>query len=102
MIRWPLGRQPDVKQVLGLVAEEFGLCVEALRGHGRRVGLAKQVACELAALYTGLSQRDVGRALGYRGNGSVGKQRACLRIRMTGDHALARRLNILKKKLAQA
>ena len=101
-ILWPVGRQPPVARVLALVAAEFGLTVESLRGHGRRVGIAKQVAAELASRYSGVSQREVGRALGYRGNGAVGKQRARLRETVAADHALARRMDQLKQRLAQA
>ena len=45
-ILWPVGHRPPVKAVLALVAEAFGMSVEALRGHGRRVGVAKQVAAK--------------------------------------------------------
>jgi REP element-mobilizing transposase RayT len=98
-IVWPVGRTRELAEVLELVAVEFGVRVEALQEHGRRAGVAKQVAAELGAQYCGVSERDVGRALGYQGNGSVGKQRACLREKLAGDPDLRRCLAALRKRL---
>ena len=63
--------------------------------------MAKLIAAELAGRYSGVSQREAGRALGYRGNGAVGKLRAFLRTRLATDADLARRLNSLRAKLAR-
>jgi putative transposase len=99
-IDWPVGRTCSVATVLERVAEEFGMPVARLQAHGKAAGVAKQVAAELCSLYCGVSQREVGRALGCPGNGAVGKQRLCLRTKLSGDAALARRLEKVRKRLA--
>lgn len=52
-IVWPRTTRPDVEAVERAVAEEFGISVDDLSMHGRRVGPAKSVAVELACRLSG-------------------------------------------------
>ena len=96
-IAWPTGRDRGVDEVIGMVAQQFAVEPDELKRHGRRAGVPKKVAAELCCQFCGKSQRDIGRALGYTGNGSVGKQRAKLRELLGTDPALQRRLTRLQK-----
>ena len=87
-------------EVVGRVAEEFGVEPAELCTHGRRAGVAKKVALELCCQFCGKSEREVGEHFGYTGNGAVGKQRARLREMLADDKALSRRIMKLRENLA--
>lgn len=100
-IVWPVGREHGLEDVLKLVAGEFGVTPQSLREHGRRAGLAKQIAAELCVQFCGASQREVGRFLGYTGNGAVGKQRARLREILAAWPAEQMRVDDLRERLSR-
>jgi hypothetical protein len=89
-IRWLECAKPPMARVLAAVAEEFGFSLDALRHHGRAVGLGKAVAAELCCRLSGESQRAAATHLGYRHESAVGKQRQLLRRLLAHDPALAR------------
>ena len=84
------------------VAHEFGIQREALRAHGRAVGLAKAVAVELCCQLSGCRQREVGRRFGYRSDAGVTRQRRALRMRLGDDPGLAARVETVRTRLVQA
>jgi chromosomal replication initiation ATPase DnaA len=71
------------------VKRALGLDETDLSAHGRRAGIGKKVAVELCCRFCDLSQREIGRHFGYRGNGSVGKQRRALKELTASDKTLA-------------
>ena len=98
-IVWPIGQNQPVEAIQNGVAAAFGVERKDLLTHGRRAGTAKKVALELCCLYSGQSQREIGRHFGFTGNGAVGKQRQRLRELLTEDHALAVTVERLRRKL---
>lgn len=98
-IRWPTGRHVPVERIAGIVAEAFKLDVSDLQGQGYAARLPKKVALELACRHSGQSQRQIGVYFGYRGNGSVNKQRQRLRESLAGNRTLIRKLSRLEKKI---
>ena len=100
-IVWPERGVISVEAVTERVAEEFGVQPPELRAHGRRAGVAKKVAIELCCQLSGMSQRAVGEYFGYKGNGAVGKQRERIRLMVSDDKTLERRVARLRKQLME-
>ena len=96
-IVWPSRKQVSIADVSAAVAAEFGLDVAALRTRTYTARVAKKVALDLCCRYSGKSQRAVGEHFGYRGNGSVTKQRQRLRELLNDDNSLKRKLKKLER-----
>jgi REP element-mobilizing transposase RayT len=88
-IVWPVGRSRTPLEIELAVKRALGLDETDLSAHGRRAGIGKKVAVELCCRFCDLSQREIGRHFGYRGNGSVGKQRRALKELTASDKTLA-------------
>jgi hypothetical protein len=94
-----------VKQVLGFQAERHiseGLAYVATWNAARAedVRTARKFALELSCRYSGQSQRLIGEYYGYRGNGSVLKQRKRLKELFGDNNKLRRRFERVEKALA--
>jgi REP element-mobilizing transposase RayT len=63
-----------IEIVFSAVAKHFGLPVNSLNTRLRRAGEAKSIAIELACRLTGVTQREIGLALGISEH-AIGKQR---------------------------
>ena len=98
-IVWPKTTRPDVEAVERAVADEFGVGVDDLGMHGRRVGRAKSVAVELACRLSGLTQRAAGERYGNISGAAAGYLRRNLRTALAEDPVLHRRVEQLKKVL---
>lgn len=77
---------------LAAAASACGISVDILRGHGRKTGLAKAMAIELACRQAGVSQREIAAEL-ETSEHAVGKRRQRLAERIRSDSALARQFN---------
>lgn len=80
--------------VLATAAATCGITLDILRGQGRRAGLAKAMAIELACRTTGVSQREIAAALGTSEH-AVGKQRQRLAERARGNSEIYYKYNML-------
>lgn len=96
-IMWPTGKRVSIPDISAAVAREFGLEAEELATRSYAARVAKKVALELCCRYSGESQRAVGAHFGYRGNGSVAKQRQRLVELLAADNALRRKLKRAEK-----
>ena len=101
-IKWPEGRKVGPADIAAAVAKKFRIEPELL--HTRTVAgrLARKVALELSCRYSGQSQRKVGEYYGYRGNGSVLKQRQKLKALLAADSGLQQKMTALTRKLCRA
>lgn len=79
---------------LAAAASACGITVDILRGHGRKPGLAKAMAIELACRTLGVSQRQIAEALGTSEH-AVGKQRRRLAERVRSDPQNSRQFETL-------
>ncbi len=70
---------------------------EAYRGYVE--GFVARTDEEMACRYSGLSQRKVGEYYGYKGNGSVLKQRQSLKELLIEDKKLQKRLTKVEQVL---
>lgn len=84
--------------MLDAVASACGISVDILRGHGRKAGLAKAMAIELACRIAGVTQREIAEALGTSEH-AVGKQRRRMAERVRSDPKIARQLDALSGKM---
>jgi chromosomal replication initiation ATPase DnaA len=84
------------------VAQKFRIEPDIL--HTRTVDgrLARKVALELSCRYSGQSQRKVGEYYGYKGNGSVLKQRQKLKELLGADSGLQQKMTALTRTLGRA
>lgn len=64
----------NMETVFTAVAKHFGLPVDSLKTRSRHAGEAKSIAIELACRLTGVTQREIGLALGISEH-AIGKQR---------------------------
>jgi len=94
---WPRATRPDVDAVEKAVAKEFGISVDDLSMHGRRVGPAKSVAFEFACRLCGLTQRAAGERYGGMGGAAGGYLRRTLRAALAEDAILRRRVEQLEE-----
>ena len=99
-ITWPEGKTVSPEDIAVLVAEEFGVDRALLSSVNSAAREAKKVAVELSCRYSNLSQRKVGEHFGYRGNGSVLKQRVRIGELLAEDRELKRRFERIERKLA--
>jgi len=85
----PREKPATATEVLEAAAAACGIIVDILRGHGRKMGLVKAMAIELACRGVGSSQREIAAALGTSEH-AVGKQRRRLaeRIRLNPQIAM--------------
>ena len=100
-IRWPDGKQLPLEQIADEVSEGFNLDRKALLTRCEASRIARKVALELSCRYSGKSQRQIGEYYGYRGNGSVLKQRKRLKEIMETDERLRKRFEKISKQLAK-
>ena len=100
-IRWPEGRKLKLEEIASKVAGSFKIAAADLLTRKVEVGVARKLALELSCRYSGQSQRKVGEYYGYKGNGSVLKQRQTLGVLMSADEKLRKRLVQLEKDLAK-
>ena len=98
-ILWPAGKRLPMETAASVVAKEFGLDPDVLLTRSYAGRVAKKVALELCCRYSGESQRAVGEYFGYRGNGSVSKQRQRLAELLETDKGLQRKLRKLQRDL---
>lgn len=98
-IVWPRTTRPDVEAMDEAVADEFGIGVDDLSMHGRRVGPAKSVAVELACRLCGLTQRAAGARYGDMSGAAAGYLRRALRTVLAKDSDLRRRVEQLEDAL---
>jgi len=101
-IVWPVGKVVSLDAVADAVAAEFGLEPDALMTRSSVARIPKKVAVELGCRHSQESQRKVGEYFGYRGNGSVSKQRDRLRELLDDDKALRRSMKRLEKLLIES
>ena len=94
---WPGTTRPDIASVEKAVAEEFGIGVDDLSMHGRRVGPAKSVAVEFACRLCGLTQRAAGERYGGISGAAAGYLRRALRAALAEDGVLRRRVEQLEE-----
>lgn len=87
-----------LEEISRIVAQEYGIDTERLKEHGHVGGEAKLMALELAARFSGLTQREIGAYYGGIGSSAVAMMRR--KIRMIGP-VLQSRLNALLKKLGR-
>ena len=101
-IKWPEGRKVGPADIAAAVAKKFRIEPELL--HTRTVAgrLARKVALELSCRYSGQSQRKVGEYYGYKGNGSVLKQRQKLKALLAADSGLQQKMTALTRTLGKA
>ena len=99
-IVWPEGKHLSFAIVAKAAADQFGLKPEDLLGRSHVARTAKKIAAELCCRYCGQSQCAVGEYFGYRGNGSITKQRQRLREILSDDSGVRRKLKRLEKALA--
>ncbi|MFO7871565.1 MAG: transposase [Kiritimatiellia bacterium] len=100
-IKWPEGKSLSLDDISVIVAQEFKVDKEQLKTMCYAARLAKKVALELSCRYSNQSQRKVGEYYGYRGNGSVMKQRQKLRDLLKDDSGLKKRIGKIEKRLAR-
>ena len=100
-IKWPEGKNLCPDEIAIEVAAEFKLDKDLLLTRCRVARNAKKVALELSCRYSNQSQRKVGEYFGYKGNGSVLKQRQRLQELLNEDDKLRRRLDRIEKRLAK-
>ena len=74
-IKWPESRCLSFDEIAVAVAGAFKLEIDQLMTMSYASRAAKKVALELACRFSNQSQRRVGEYFGYKGNGSVIKQR---------------------------
>jgi REP element-mobilizing transposase RayT len=98
-IKWPVGKTVSVDEVVIAVASDFKLDKELLLERCYAARQARKIAIELSCRYSNLSQRKIGEYFGYKGNGSVLKQRQKLKLLLNDDTKLSKRLARIKKKL---
>jgi putative transposase len=98
-IVWPKMTRPGIADVERAVAEEFGVGLEELSLHGRRVGLAKWVVVEFACRLCGLTQRAAGERYGGITCAAAGKLRRKLAGELREDSDLRRRIDRLEDTL---
>jgi len=101
-IQWPEGRKLTLDEVSAAVAKEFRREASELLTRKITVRTARKLALELACRYSGASQRQVGEYYGYKGNGSVLKQRQKLKGLLGEDKRLQKRMNKTEKRLLNA
>ena len=99
---WPAGKRLAMDTVASVVAQAFGLEPDALQTRSYAARMSKKVALDLCCRYCGESQRTVGEYFGYRGNGSVSKQRQRLVELRQADKGLQRTLRKLQNALESA
>ncbi len=99
-IKWPEGCRIALGYISNVVAKDFDLRPRELKTRASTVRVAKKLAIELCCQLSGQSQRSVGEYFGYKGNGSVAKQRESLRKILETDECLAKQFNRLKKEIA--
>jgi len=98
-IVWPRVVQPDIEVVEQAVADEFGIDIDDLGMHGRRVGPAKSVAVEFACRLCGLTQRAAGERYGGISGAAAAHLRKALRAASSKDEALRKRVDELAEKM---
>ena len=97
-IRWPEGRKYTIEQIIKAVTLEYGQKAEELMAKNTEV-IDRKIAIELSCRYSGLSQRQIGESFGYRGNGSVRKQRNRLKEQLMHDDKLKLRMDKIERRL---
>lgn len=83
---------------LDAAASACGITMDMLRGHGRKAGLAKSMAIELACRSEGLSQRSIAAALGTSEH-AVGKHRRRLAERTGQDAGIAQQIEMAHRRM---
>ncbi len=87
---------------MSVVAESFGVEAADLKTRAYAMRTPRKLALELCCRHSRQSQRAVGENFGYRGNGSVLKQRQRLKEMLGEDRSLMRRFRRLEKALTQS
>jgi hypothetical protein len=100
-IKWPEGKSLSFEKITTAVASEFKIDADQILTQCHAGRISKKVALELSCRYSNQSQRKVGECFGYKGNGSVLKQRQRLSEMLKGDEKLKRRLDKLANRLAK-
>lgn len=101
-VAWPADRRVSLDDIDAAVSGLCGVEQARLRQHGRRAGLAKAVAVELAVHLSGGRMRDIGRHYGNLGPSAVTMLRRRLRGRMLRDGNVQRMLSKLRNRLQQS
>ena len=99
-IMWPEGKQVSLDEIADVVCGELRLDKAALLTRCEAGRMARKIALELSCRYSGKSQRRIGEYYGYRGNGSVLKQRKRLKELVAIDNRLRKRFETINKRLA--
>ena len=99
-IKWSAGKKISLSDISEAVAKDFGFDAAALLTRAKDVRTARKFALELSCRYSGQSQRQIGEYYGYRGNGSVLKQRKRLKELCGDNNKLRRRFERIEKVLA--
>ncbi len=100
-IRWPEGKSLCPDEIATEVATDFRIDKDLLLTRCYAARTARKVALELSCRYSNQSQRRVGEYFGYKGNGSVLKQRQRLR-ELLDDDKLRKKMNRIEKRLAKS
>jgi hypothetical protein len=101
-IKWPEGGKAELAEIAAVVAKKFRIEPEELHTRAVECRTARKVALELSCRYSGQSQRRVGEYYGYKGNGSVLKQRQKLKELFAADGGLQQQMTVLTRLLGKA
>ena len=101
-IKWPEGKSIALDEIRAAVAKEFKVDQDLLLSRIHVARDAKKVALELSCRYSHESQRKVGEHFGYKGNGSVLKQRQRLREMLSENDALERKLSRIERQILKS
>ena len=97
-VQMPQKESATAATALAAAVSACGISVDILRGHGRKAGLAKAMAIELACRSGGVSQRKIAAELGTSEH-AVGKQRRRLAERVRADPNLSQLLDTLSNNM---
>lgn len=100
-IKWPVGKNISIDEIVIAVASDFKLDKELLLQRCYAARTARKIAIELSCRYCDLSQRKIGEYFGYKGNGSVLKQRQKLTVLLDENIKLNKQLIRIKRKLSE-
>ena len=90
----------EVEPILDIVAGEFGVDVDDLRG--RIYGsVARPVAARMLCKHAGMNQREAGRELGYKTGASVCMQLKRLTNEMAASKRVRQRVARVDKKISK-
>ena len=101
-VAWPVEEKVTFGAVDGVVCRVFGCDSERLREHGKRAGVAKSVAIEVACRLSGMSQRAVGNHYGGLTGAAVTKQRRRLAEKCSENRELAGQLKAVSEAVGNA